>query len=287
MPTLKTISDLSKKKFYYNDLDELQTITNQILSKYQGNKKDVKVISFRIYFSHSTNEDFKDLAVEIFNYYPIPILEVRIVFDKVWSIGSLVPLGLSDLSEKEEAIFGDALEKYSTKIWRLPKEHKSYIYDLAVLVDPAESLPPSDAKALEKFKAACEKKSIYCEFIRKKDLSRINEFDALFIRTTTSIDNYTYQFAKAANTEGLVVIDDDVSILKCTNKIFISNLMDRIGLNNIPGMFVENYHVDTLKGLEEKLGYPMVVKIPDGSFSIGVSKVKNREELIEGLTKVH
>ena len=183
MPTLKTISDLSKKKFYYNDLDELQTITNQILSKYQGNKKDVKVISFRIYFSHSTNEDFKDLAVEIFNYYPIPILEVRIVFDKVWSIGSLVPLGLSDLSEKEEAIFGDALEKYSTKIWRLPKEHKSYIYDLAVLVDPAESLPPSDAKALEKFKAACEKKSIYCEFIRKKDLSRINEFDALFIRT--------------------------------------------------------------------------------------------------------
>jgi glutathione synthase/RimK-type ligase-like ATP-grasp enzyme len=38
---------------------------------------------------------------------------------------------------------------------------------------------------------------------------------------------------------------------------------------------------DMLPLLEHRLGYPIVLKIPDGSFSRGIRKAENREELLE------
>ena len=46
------------------------------------------------------------------------------------------------------------------------------------------------------------------DLIDKDQLGRLGEYDALFIRATTNIDNYTYQFARRAEKLGLVVIDD-------------------------------------------------------------------------------
>ncbi len=280
IPNLKTINDLSKKRIYISDIDELQLVSEDMLKKYQNIKDNVVMIAFKVYFGQSKISEFKKLASDIYTYYPVPILEVRLVFDKVWKINSIIPSSLGELKEGDEDFFGKALEKYSNRIWRLPKEHKQYIYDIAVLHDPDEELSPSNPKALEKFKKSCESKSIYCEFITKKDLSRINEFDALFIRETTSISNHTYRFAKKAESEGLVVIDDADSMLKCTNKVFVAELMDRIGVANIPSSFVSSSTKETLDSLEKEFGYPMVVKIPDGSFSIGVKKAEDRQELI-------
>lgn len=283
IPRLKTINDLSKKSIYISDIESLQVMPLKMLSRFESIKDNVKVISFKIYFGQTKIEEFKKLAADIYTYYPMPILEVRLVYDKIWKVGSITSSSISDIQENEEQFFGEALEKYSTRIWRLPKEQKQYLYDLAVLHAPNDPLNPSCPKALSKFKAACERKLVYCEFVTKKDFSRINEFDALFIRETTSIDNHTYKFAKVAQSEGLVVIDDAQSILKCTNKIFVSELMERIGTSNIPGSFVSNATKETIEGLEVLLGYPMVVKIPDGSFSIGVKKADNQEELQEVL----
>lgn len=67
--------------------------------------------------------------------------------------------------------------------------------------------------------------------IEKKDYSKIAEYDALFIRETTRIDHHTYRFAKKGETEGMVVIDDPDSILKCTNKVYMAELLKA---NNIP-----------------------------------------------------
>ena len=53
------------------------------------------------------------------------------------------------------------------------------------------------------------------------------EFDALFIRETTLVNHHTYRFARRAASEGLVVIDDPESILKCTNKVFLAELLSR------------------------------------------------------------
>ena len=280
IPNLRTINDLSKKKLYLSDLDELQKITTLMASNYVKVKDNLKVISFKIYFGQTRILEFKKLGREIFQYYPVPVLEVRLILDKVWKISSIVPVSIKNLTEDEETFFAQSLEHYSNRIWRLPRKQKAYIYDLAILVNPEEHLSPSDQRALEKFKEACERRDLYTEFITKRDLYKLNEFDALFIRETTSINNHTYHFAKMASSEGLVVIDDPNSILKCTNKIFIFNLLERKGIPNIPGLFVSNANKETIKNLEEKFNYPMVVKIPDGSFSVGVKKVDKREELI-------
>ena len=57
-------------------------------------------------------------------------------------------------------------------------------------------------------------------------LAELAEFDGLFIRETTSIDNYTYRFARRAWQEGMPVIDDPVSMIRCTNKVYLHELME-------------------------------------------------------------
>jgi glutathione synthase/RimK-type ligase-like ATP-grasp enzyme len=73
------------------------------------------------------------------------------------------------------------------------------------------------------------------------------------------------------------VIDDPISMIRCTNKVF---LMELLGSNQVPTpptvMLQEGG--DLAKAIDE-LGLPMVVKIPDGSFSRGVHKVNTPEEL--------
>ena len=93
-------------------------------------------------------------------------------------------------------------------------------YDIAILVNPEEKMPPSNERALKKFAEACKRNKVYCERITKKDFTKLNEFDGLFLRVTTALFNNTYKFAKAAEMEGIVCIDDADSIVKCTNKIY-------------------------------------------------------------------
>ena len=53
------------------------------------------------------------------------------------------------------------------------------------------------------------------------------EFDALWIRATTSIDNFTYRFARRAQQEGMPVIDDPQSMIRCTNKVYLAERLAR------------------------------------------------------------
>ena len=66
--------------------------------------------------------------------------------------------------------------------------------------------------------------------IGKKDFDRIAEFDALWIRENTNIDHHTFRFAKRAEQEGLPVIDDPNSIIRCTNKVYLAELLNGNGV---------------------------------------------------------
>jgi glutathione synthase/RimK-type ligase-like ATP-grasp enzyme len=148
-----------------------------------------------------------------------------------------------------------------------------------MLVDPNEAMPPSNKKALKSFITAGKELGIEVDPIGKNDYQRLAEYDGLFIRETTASDNHTYSFAHRAEREGMVVIDDPSSILRCTNKIFLNDLMVSRKLA-VPR--TEILYRDDAKGLKdvaEKLGVPLVLKIPDGSFSRGVVKVESEEHL--------
>ena len=60
-------------------------------------------------------------------------------------------------------------------------------YSLAVLYDPEEKFPPSNKQAINKLLEVAKKMDIHAELITEEDATRLMEFDALFIRTTTSL----------------------------------------------------------------------------------------------------
>jgi glutathione synthase/RimK-type ligase-like ATP-grasp enzyme len=157
---------------------------------------------------------------------------------------------------------------------RAPRSPKPSKYDMAILVDPEEKLPPSDADAIEKFVDAAEDQGFSVELIEREDFGRVAEFDALFIRVTTSVNHFSYRFARRAAAEGLVVIDDPDSIVRCTNKVFLAELLERHRLR-APKTVI--FAEQTAGLVAERIGFPCVVKQPDGSFSTGVKKFETHE----------
>jgi glutathione synthase/RimK-type ligase-like ATP-grasp enzyme len=140
-------------------------------------------------------------------------------------------------------------------------------------------MAPSDPGALKRFIRAGKERGIDCEIISQQDYLWLAEYDGVFIRTPTNIDHYTYRFAKKAEKEDLVVIDDSNSILRCTNKIYLADLFRK---HKVPAPRTEVIHKDQILQLHElcaHLGYPVVVKIPDGQFSKGVEKARDEKEL--------
>jgi glutathione synthase/RimK-type ligase-like ATP-grasp enzyme len=200
-----------------------------------------------------------------------------------WRIATIKALHLHSLSADQEEMFLGALSSYLSRRWRQPRARNNYRYDLAILHNPKEAMPPSNPKALQQFIKIGRECGVNVELIEKKDYGRLAEFDALFIRETTGIDHYTYQFAKKAESEGMVVIDDPDSILKCTNKVYLDELLRTHRIRTPKTVIVRR---DNLERVDNEIPYPIVLKIPDGSFSRGVFKVNDRAELLDSAGKL-
>jgi glutathione synthase/RimK-type ligase-like ATP-grasp enzyme len=274
IPSVKTILDLSQKSIYRYALAELEELLKRRLHKMaQPPEASFTLHSF---FGSADDRRFQDLTRRTFDLFRCPMLKIQIRLKDDWHIHSLQPLSLDDLRCDQEDHFRAALDAYTKTSWREPTEKPAPRYTMAILHNPKEALPPSSPKALQKFIKAGESLGITIELVEKKDYLRLAEYDALFIREDTSLDDHTYRFSKKAEKEGMVVIDDPNSILKCTNKVYLAELLKA---NNLPApktVIVDRGKIPTV---EQEIPYPIVLKIPDGSFSRGVYKVQNRGEL--------
>ena len=275
IPSVKTINDLSKSTLYNLRTEEMDLA----IQKAFKNQTPSDPISVNIYFGRTEKPQLQDVARQIFDLFPAPILHVDFNWDEKWEIDTIRTGSLNALSGPDEDMFAASLDEYSGKIWRKPKAKKKYRYDLAILHNPQEEMPPSDKKALNNFIKAGKENDVLVELIEKKDYGRIAEYDALFIRETTSLNHHTYKFAKKAEAEGLVCIDDSMSILRCTNKIYMHNLLQSNKINSPKTLVIGSNHPEQLKEAIDEIGFPMIIKIPDGSFSKGVYKVTTKDEL--------
>jgi glutathione synthase/RimK-type ligase-like ATP-grasp enzyme len=147
---------------------------------------------------------------------------------------------------------------------------------LAILHNADAPDPPSNPAALERIVATAKAMGMRAEIIGRGDIDRLPDFDALFIRDTTHVNHYPYQFARRAAAEGLVVIDDPDSILKCTNKVYLNELFARHQVPVPRTLVVERDSVDQVAAT---LGFPCIVKLPDSAFSLGVTKVNDADAL--------
>ncbi|MFA7387754.1 MAG: RimK family protein [Thiohalobacteraceae bacterium] len=281
IPSVKTMLDLSSKAMYGLDAEDLDALVERAFRNSEQSG-DGKVFVLDIFFGECSFKKLGDLARQIYETFPCPILQVTFEYENNWRIKEIRPLALNRLDADQRGMFAWALTHYLKKRWRSPKTKAPSRYDLAILHNPNDPLPPSDKRALANFVKAGKTQGVSVELIQRKDYSRLAEYDALFIRDTTRINHYTYRFAKKAESEGMVVIDDPNSILRCTNKVYMAELLRA---NRIPAPKTSILHRDNSKKIdkiiERTFDYPVVLKVPDGSFSLGVYKAEKASELAE------
>lgn len=238
-----------------------------------------------VYFGKNLAKSYDRLASFIFKQFPVPFLQAKFVKTKdKWTLSSLIPLGLHQIPEFHKDFVFEQTKRYLSqkKVYGAIKR-KNSIFDLAILVEPDEEHPPSNKKALKKFEKAAEALGFSVEFIQKSDFGRVAEFDALFIRATTSVNHYTYRFSRRAYANGIEVMDDPLSILRCCNKIYLYELLTR---HHLPTPETQLCDSATLKETSLSISYPVVLKEPDGSFSQGVFKAENAQEFEEVAKKL-
>lgn len=275
IPSVRVLNDLDKKSLYRLQLEDLSHTLARALKSY--NKANE--ITLLTYFGTTPDPAFQELARLLFERFSCPVLEVTLRFRQQWEIAELKAISYRSLDESLEIVFAEALDKFSKKVWRKGRARKNARYDLAILVNPEEQMPPSNRGALKKFISAGRQMGIEVELISQQHYVRLPEFDGLFIRETTAIDHHTYRFAKKAEAEGLVVIDDPTSMLRCTNKVYLADLFRTHRVPSPKTWLLHKGNADHLDKLEAEAGFPVVIKIPDGSFSRGIVKVLDRQEL--------
>ena len=230
-----------------------------------------------VYFGRSIDSRYGRLARALYNHFPAPLLRARFCRDDDWELEQVRPIAVSEIPPEHRVFLEAEASRYFERSHEPRKPDVEYRYDLAILVDPDETDAPSDEVALQKFIRAAAGLGIEARLIEREDFGRVAEFDALFIRETTRVNHHTYRFSRRAESEGLVVIDSPESILRCTNKVYLAELLRRHGIP-IPRTLVVGEGTDPNRIVAE-LGFPCVLKRPDSSFSAGVVKADDAESL--------
>ncbi|MEX6508999.1 RimK family protein [Jiella sp. M17.18] len=273
IPSVETMIDLSEKKLYENALPELDAALRKAIDKGERPASPI-----RIYFGYADDPRLERFAKLVFDWFRAPALEVHLdPHAEVPTIRRIAFAAIGKPGAPDTQRLLAAMERYTAREWRAAKSKTPAKYSFATLYDPKEELPPSSVDTLKHWARVAARLGVDVEPITRKDLPRLANFDALFIRETTSISNHTYRFARRAMQEGMPVIDDPISMIRCTNKVYLDELMTGNGVPTPPSVMVGGK--EDLQRAADVLGFPMVLKIPDGSFSRGVKKVETAAQL--------
>ncbi|MEQ8789182.1 MAG: RimK family protein [Pirellulaceae bacterium] len=277
-PSVATIQDLKTQAVVRLVSNELDTLIQKSLSRIQSQR-----FTLSVYFGRNLAKRYDRLSLQLFNMFQSPLLRAQFVREKKWQLKSVSTISASELPEGHRDFVAKVAEEHFAGRRPRVKRKSTPRYDLAILRNPQEAEPPSDEKALERFTKAAESMGIGVDFIGPDDYGRLAEFDALFIRETTRVNHHTYRFSRRAAAEGLVVIDDPASIVRCTNKVYLAELLARHKIDMPKTLVVHKGNVDQV---ERELGLPCVLKQPDSEFSRGVVKAETAEELAAELARL-
>lgn len=213
------------------------------------------------------------LARKVFAAWPVPASEVELVRDAGrWRLVDLRVLPVEALGEAERTCLVQALTAYSPKAVAPVEGTPS----LALLWDGADPSCASTAETMDRLAQIAQKRGLRVERIGPDDLDRLGEHDALFIRNLTGVDQPAWRFATRAEALGMPVIDSPSAIVRCGNKVYLHELLSRAGLAT-PKSAIFGREA-SFEQLTAELGAPVIVKVPDGSFSTAVFKVETEED---------
>ncbi len=220
---------------------------------------------------------FRRVCSTVYRTYPIPLLKIRLYEnpeEHSWQVGQLYPIALDRLEPAELELLRAELGK--DRLRREPPEpNAGRPHRIACLFDERDPHAPSDQGTLDRFERVAARHNVLFDVIGKEDLATLAEYDALFIRTVTAIDHYSFTFARTAESLGIPVIDDPRSIIRCSNKVFLHELFQKHGIPTPRTLTISR---KTPVGDVLPLGFPLILKVPDGTFSHAVKKAESPEE---------
>ncbi|MCF7866923.1 RimK family protein [Candidatus Woesearchaeota archaeon] len=282
VPNINTIQDIKSLTIIKFASEELENLMQR---SFENLKSEKFVLS--IYFGKNFSTKYDRLARHLFKLFHAPFLKAFFSFNinsKKWVLQNIDSMSFSEIPQAHKEFVVSSAKEYFSKKNPVTSKKSQSGYDMAILFDPDVEDKPSDLKAIKHFIKAANHMGINVELITKEDYSRLAEFDMLFIRETTAVNHHTYRFSRRAEAEGLVVIDDPQSIIRCSNKVYLSELMNK---NNIkaPKTIIINSKTD-LNEIVDILKFPIILKQPDSAFSQGVAKVSDMDSFSSSVTQL-
>jgi len=233
---------------------------------------------FYVCFGTASSEFFDDLAKLIYRKINLPILKVE---TNEYCISNIEPCDFDEL-EKADATecFYIGLETFNKISEKKHKEKaQASISSLAVLIDNKDPRPPSSRETLEAFKNYAKTLGISVDVIDEFSDNNSNNYDALFLRRVNA-----YEFSLMCKEKDIPVIDETHSILRCNNKIYQHNLFVTHNISYPKSLNIRSEN--KIEDIERLFEYPIVIKVPHLSYSVGVFRCDNNVELRNLLSKL-
>jgi glutathione synthase/RimK-type ligase-like ATP-grasp enzyme len=266
---VKTIENLRSEAFVQAVADELQPLVQEMLHQNDSERFQLDVYLGR----HPGHQAF---AEQLFARVRAPLLRVLFAHSEgSWRLDALHAIGLADIAMQDRAFLLEVVRSFISDS-PASKRHRAETGRprLAILWDPNEVHKPSNEEALQRFLKAAPLVGLDAELIGPDALERLEEFDALFNRS--SPEGIIYEFVRKAEALGMPVVDDPESVLKCGNKVFMQELLNRHRIVTPRTLIVHRNNVDDIIAT---LGLPCVLKLPDSGFGLDVLKIESEDDL--------
>ena len=283
LPSAEAMLWVGWKRIYRRALGDLERALTKALTRGKSDTPEAATGSITVCFGITEETRFKALARSAFDAFRCPILRIQYERaetergESLYRIRDVKVPNWRTLPAADRTLFESGLDSYMKRSRPNAGQARPPRYTLAVLVDPKEAMPPTNKQGIERLIRAGASLGVKVEPIVARDLPRLAEFDALFIRETTALDHHTYRFAKRAEQEGIPCIDDAGSILRCTNKVYLAELFRT---HNIPAPKTVVIDKGNLEKVAAESDYPLVLKVPDGAFSKGVKRADDAAQML-------
>ncbi|MBC5768022.1 RimK family protein [Ramlibacter albus] len=273
LPDVKTVEDLKSQARVQALAGELETLVQATLRHDESDRFELNA-----YLGKDPAERHPALSEKLFASVRAPLL--RAMFRRVegrWQLEAVQAIGLADIPPQHRPFLLDAVKAFipetSAPKARRTAERKPR---LAILWDEKEPHKPSNKEALHRLVKAAPLVGMEAELIGPDALERLQEFDGLFNRASPEVNGVIYEFVRRAEALGMPVVDDPQSILKCLNKVYMHELMNRHRITQPRTLIV---HRTILDQVVPTLGLPCVLKLPDSGFGLDVLKIESDEDL--------
>jgi glutathione synthase/RimK-type ligase-like ATP-grasp enzyme len=273
VPDVKTVEDLKSEARVQALSAELDQLIDETLHHDDSDRFELDV-----YLGKDPAQRHQALAGQLFAKVRAPLL--RALFQRAdgrWRLETVQAIGLADIPPQHRAFLIEAAKAFVAETPAPnPQRAGTGRPQLAILWDPNEPHKPSNEEALQRLVRAAPLVGLDAELIEPDALERLPEFDGLFNRASPEVNGVTYEFVRRAESLGMPVIDDPESILRCLNKVYMYELMNRHGIAQPRTLVVQRGNLDQVVAT---LGLPCVLKLPDSGFGLDVKKIESEDDL--------